>query len=687
MGHNARHRIFRRTRDTSLCGAMPILLLTSAVATAQTVQPAGDPGDIVVTANKQVQREIDVPASLDVLSGAALAANRVTRIEDLAAALPNVDVAEFSDGQYRLIYRGIGATGTSDNQNFNTAIDTVIVPYGRAYRLLDLDRVEVLRGPQGTLYGRNTNAGVINIVPNDGRNGAPATISAAYGRGDTVNLSAAAGGKVDNSDFFYRLAGRYETTQGFITNSLLGKDDAHRGRNGTVRGILGWAAGPWLAKLSFTYDQYSGDSDDLVRLATPFVSRAPDIGRSSGRLLLPVLTVSHSDGAVDFTSTTAYADTRRDLTFSAVVSPVLLGQFDRYQSFSQEFRLNGKTPLGSANFEWVAGTYYLHETNPFRSTTTLTTLGLLLLDQNQKRTTDAYALFGEASYDLTAHWHITAGLRVGTEHQNVSYMASATAPQAVSRENYPTVQPKLVAAYRWGDGQVYGSITRGFRAGSVFVGNAPARSPAYKDEGTWQYELGYKGRFADRRIGIEAAIFYIDWSDLQIQRSIISSTTPFAIVTVVDNATSARSWGGEASLDWKPVRDLTLFAKGGYTNARYRDYAPTPTTSYAGNRIEMVPDFSVALGGGWRPVTGLGMGADIARVGTMPFDAANSVTQHGYTLMNADLSYTTGPVRLAIVGHNLLDSAYANRGLVNAGSAYVHFADPRTVTGDVTLRF
>ncbi|WP_439533665.1 TonB-dependent receptor [Polymorphobacter sp.] len=663
------------------------VLLASAVllavpAPAQTVSgPSAE--EIIVTASKRNQNALELPASVTLFDGEALAVRRVERVEEIAQITPNLEVAEFSDGQYRLIYRGIGATGTSDNQNFSTAIDQVVVPYGRAYRLLDLAQVEVLRGPQGTLYGRNTNAGVINIVPNDGRNGAPATLVAYAGTGGIFATRGAFGGTVGDSGVFFRAAGRYETRDGFVTNAPSGRDDAHSGTNGTGRFTLGWESGPWLARLSFTYDEYSGNSDDLTPVVSPRTSIAPDIGTSDGRMVLPILTVRRS-GPVDITSITAFASTRRNLLTSAVVSPVLIGQFDSYESFSQELRLNG----AGGGLGWLIGAYYLSETNDFRSTLTLVPLNRQLVDQNQRRKTDAGALFGELSYDLASRWRVTAGARLAIERQNVDYTAAAGAAAQNARNTYRTFQPKLALAYLLdGDGQIYGSVNRGFRAGSVFIGNAGRRDVAYDPENSWQYELGYKQRFADGAASFEAAAFCIDWSNLQVQRSIITSTTPFTIATIVDNATSARSWGAEAALNWRTASGLALALRGGFTDARYRQYDPAPGTSFADNRIELVPEYSTTASASYTFAEVAEIGFDLTHNGPMFFDAANSSRQSGYTVLDARVAWTLGPVRLAVVGRNLFDEAYASRGLVNAGATFAHFAPPRTVTVEAGLTF
>lgn len=659
-------------------------MLIAAPAAAQ--QARGDEAAqsvIVVTASKRDQGALDLPASVALYGGEDLAARRVEQVEQIAQITPNLDVAEFSDGQYRLIYRGVGATGTSDNQNFSTAIDSVVVPYGRAYRQLDLAQVEVLRGPQGTLYGRNTNAGVINLVTNDGRNGAPAEVAASYGSGETFGARAALGGELGESGFFVRAAGRYEKTDGFVTNDTLDREDAHRNENGTGRLTIGYESGDWLARLAFTYDEYDGLSDDLVPTASPRESIAPDIGTSDGRMILPVLTLKRS-GPVDLTSVTAFASTRRNLVASAVVSPVLIGQFDSYDSFSQELRASG----AGADIKWVAGLYYLHETNSFRSTMTFAPLDLVLLDQNQDRTTDAAAVFGELSYDVSSNWRVTMGGRFAVERQDVDYVAAAGASQQNARNTYRTFQPKLALSYLLGgEGQVYSSVNRGFRAGSVFIGNSGTRDVAYEPENSWQYEVGYKQRFANGAAGFEAAVFYIDWSDLQVQRSVITGTEPFTIATIVDNATSARSWGAEAALDWQAAPGLDLSLRGGFTDARYREYEPGPDLSYADNRIELVPEYSLTASASYAVADSFELGADLTHNGPMYFDAANSSRQDGYVVFDARIAWRAGPVRLAVVGRNLFDEDYAVRGLVNAGSTYAHFAPPRSVTVEAALTF
>ncbi|MEJ0041816.1 MAG: TonB-dependent receptor [Rhizomicrobium sp.] len=201
------------------------------------------------------------------------------------------------------------------------------------------------------------------------------------------------------------------------------------------------------------------------------------------------------------------------------------------------------------------------------------------------------AQFGDGQYRLI--WQTTAGLRLADEQQKYDFVLSKGGALMHASQSYPAVQPKFALSYLPDkNSQIYASVTRGFRAGAVFVSNAvqDPGDPSYKQEGTWQYELGYKSLLDDGHLQLQASAFYIDWNNLQVQRSILSVSPP-GIFTVVDNATSARSYGAEGEVSWLPIEGLQVCAKGGYTNARYLDFHPTPALDYSGNRIEEVPDF------------------------------------------------------------------------------------------------
>ena len=663
-----------------------------AIAAAQTTpQTAGVPDVIVVTAQKREQRALDVPASLDILTAGALENARVLDIGDLASEVAGLDMLEFADGQYRLAYRGIGATGTSDNQNFSTALDGVIAPYNNTYRLLDLQRVEILKGPQGTLYGRNTNAGVVNVVTRDGRDDAPGFITVYGGSGETYGVRAAAGASSAGSGLSFRLAGRYEESEGFIENALLDREDAHATEDFTIRGTVGWDVGDWSVTGRLTYDRYDNNGDNLVPIATPRESVAPDLGTGYGQLVLPIVTVEGPLGGVDFTSITAYAGADRIARFSAVLSPVLLGQEDRFDSVSQEFRLADQSDLFGRRVDWLAGLYLLDERHKFGSTTVFTPLDLTLLDQVQHQTKRSISLFGEAETQLSPRWSLTAGLRVAVEEQEADYRLADGAPEQSSSDDYTALQPKLALSWRPRDDvQAYGSITRGFRAGGVFISNPG--DPGYDQEDVWQYELGAKGVFLDGALELDAAAFYIDWSDMQIQRSVVLSTAPFQIGTVVDNASSARSTGFEVEARFRPFDALELFVSANVTEAEYEDFrtfgpAGAPL-DYSGNRIELIPETGLSAGAAYSHPSGLYAALEISRKGDMAYDAANSDFQSDYTTVDATLAYDAERFRIALSGRNLTDEDYFTRGLVVAGSGTFGYpADPMTVMLELTGRF
>lgn len=679
-------------QSTGRFGGFVALLVCSgiqpALADEQETELRAD--TVVVTAQKRAQDPLDVSASLDVLTGAALADEQVFGIEELTQNIAGVNVAEFADGQYRLVYRGIGATGTSDNQNFSTSLDGVIVPYNRAFRLLDLERVEVLKGPQGTLYGRNTNAGVINIITQDGSHSGDSEIVAYGGSGETYGGRAAFGGTASEGGVFFRLAGRYEQSQGFVDNSVLSIDDSHATEDYTLRGTLGVDLGDWRVTSRLTYDSYDNNADNLTSIDTPWSSTAPDLGTSTGHMILPSLTIEGKLSGLDFTSISAYASTERDLNQSAVISPVLIGQLDMFESASQEFRLADDVAVFNMPASWVAGVYFLRERNKFVSTTVYTPFDLTLVDQAQTKTTSAVALFGELQVELSPTVSLTGGLRLAREDQDTDYRLAANTARTSISDSFTGLQPKAVLSWHpQVNYQTYVSATRGFRAGSVFISNPI--DPRYAQEDVWQYEAGFKGDFLDGQLSFEGAIFYLDWTDMQVQRSVVVSAEPFQIGTVVDNASSARSFGTEFEAHWTPVPSLEFFTTAAWTDAKYDTFQTVAANGagidFSGNRIEYVPEYEAAIGGTFHHPAGLELSGSISRTGKMAFDSGNTAFQHPYTTLNASVAYDFERFRVSLVGRNLTDEGYFTRALVVTQGVFGYAGDPRTVMAEVSARF
>jgi len=660
----------------SLVTATVALLTASGVAKTASAQAIEQ---IIVTAEKREQRLLDVPVSVSAIGTDELIRKQTFAIEDLTSQVPNLSYAEFGDGQYRIVYRGIGASGTSENQTFSTAIDGVIVPYNRAYRLLDLQRVEVLRGPQGTLYGRNTSAGVINIITEDGRVEPSGYLTGSYGRANTYEVQGAYGGEFGGGGFF-RAAGRYHETDGYHRNSVLNLDNVDAGEDYTMRVTGGWSDDDTLLKVSFTRDIYDDLADNNTLLSTPRVSTANRISEGKGDMSLPVLTLEHTFDNVRVTSLTAYTEATRRLAFSAVVSPVFFFQDDEFESFSQELRLASTESAMDGKLDWVFGLYYLDEDNFFRGLTTFA--AAQLADQSQLRKTESIAAFGQIDYSLSDEWRVTIGARAQSEKQDSEYQLNRliNSPVLTAAQKVETLLPRFALAFQPdADSQLYASVTRGYRSGFFFVRNP---NPIVKPENTWQYEAGYKAALADQRAQIGLAAFYIDWTNLQVQRALGVGQT------LVDNAGKARSWGGEIEATFLPSPDWQFSFSAALTNAKYKEFIPTPGVDYSGKFIENAPRGSVSGAVTYRHPSGFEIGADVSYQGKKWLDSANTTAQSGYWLAGAQVAYEWEHFRFAVIGKNLFDEDYISRGVTAPGFPFIgHFADPRSVAVEATVRF
>jgi iron complex outermembrane receptor protein len=638
---------------------------------------------IVVTAEKRPAEEIDVPVSMTVLDDQSLEAGRVDKIEDLTQLVPNLNYAEYADGQYRLAYRGIGAGGFSGNPTWNTAVDGVIVPYHRAFRLLDLERVEVLRGPQGTLYGRNTTAGLINVTTRSGR-GAPNDnyLASSYGTKNSYWLNVGYGGVGSEGRFAYRVAGRVAHTDGYVENVQLGRDDSHQEDDYTVRATVDWlASDDWHFKLSLTRDEYDNNADNFTFVSNPRESVLPFFGTSDGHLTLPILTVNRAWDGFSLTSISAYADASREVSFWLPIPGIRNGaQQDGVESFSQELRI-ASDASADGKLDWLAGVYVLDEERSFTPLTFLSD-GTLAIRRPSVTDVLGLAVFGEASYTPVSRWTVTAGLRAATEEHDVEWRLNSVAGTPLQREeeSFSSLLPKLVIQYQPRPRhQLYASFTRGFRAGGFDITNREDRS--FDPEYTWQYELGFKGLLAGSRLQLSAAAFYIDWQDLQIVRQIEIG------VLQTDNAAEATSVGGELELAWVTAAGVDLRFFGGYVDAEFEEYRPAPGVDFSGNTIIHVPDYSLGASASYQHDSGWHASGSLVLYGETFLNEANTLRQEPYEVLNARIGYRTAGWSVGLVGKNLLDEDYLTRGFEFGNDAIGYFADPIIVSIEASVRF
>jgi iron complex outermembrane recepter protein len=652
--------MMRRDWNRPLCGlllASAALVCGGSPAAAQDAAPPEEAaaaederaiGDIVVTARRREENLQDVPDSITAFSSTAIAERRLERIDDFLALTSNVRINNDQDtATNNISIRGLGA---NRNQAAAVAfsIDGVVLPDSDAFTidLTDVERVEVLKGPQGALYGRGAIAGAINITTRRPTNEWQGEARASYATGDSWRVFGAVGGPLVDDTLLARISVSHRDSDGTIINQLDGEGiDRNRQTRLTGRAILMPAPGlefdlrgaftdetggsTWFSRFD-VLGQTGGEITEGV--ASRFPSQ--DTRSLTERQIVDLsLLASYDAGFGTFTSITAYNDIdvffMQDLDLSEFPLVPNAQQSRRTEAYSQEFRL---TSPGDRPFRYIIGAYYQHSRRAIETAAVLDLclfggscfsgpaggfvsggqLGLPLA--NNRITFNQYAVFGQINYDITDNVELTAALRYDSNKGRIDDILSAFK----IGETFSALQPKFSIAYRPSEQlMVYATYSQGFKSGNF---NPAAAGPAFPrvlgEETSRNYEIGFKSTLLDRRLIFNAAAFYTEQLDPQIFQ-----LDPATISQGSLNARRFEISGVEAEISARPVRGLELTSTFGYLDAVIDDF--NGTALYEGQQVPNAPKFSFNLGAQYRfPISATIRGrarVDAAVVGRQSF--------------------------------------------------------------------
>ncbi len=559
--------------------------------------------EIIVTAQHRSESVQDVPISITALSGAALAQAGIQDTESLSDLTPGLLVARSVVGKISI--RGVGNENYTISGDPGVAVHTDGVYVARAtaglFDFFDIDRVEVLRGPQGTLYGRNATGGVINVLSNTPTDTFGASISADGGNYSAFRSEAMVNQPL-SPDWAVRLAVMGNLRDGFTKNIYPGA--AARGfgdlDNKDVLGIRAQVGtttpGPLQVRFTFEYlddesnlpaykylnqpnalpnANFGGFGDASLRTVDQgFELGIPGSGRSVGSNGDVFKTVQTSGGvhlSYDFdgillTSISGYRATRFnwvDDGDGADVFYVNYIQQDSTEQLSQEFQLTGSF----GDFNWIVGAYYLHEAGdsfialPFPFGANLPFY--ILIDGSAR--TSARAGYGELRWQVLDDLKLTFGARYSDEDRNANYryaeyFGALSVVSPYLDANYKSFTPRLVADYTLLDNvNLYASATKGFKSGGF---NLLAVQPGFAPEKVWSYEVGAKTEFFNRRLTVNGDVFYYDYKNIQVGQIV-------NLQSVITNAAAATVKGSEVEVKYRPVAALDLGASLAYLDATY----------------------------------------------------------------------------------------------------------------------
>ena len=722
----------------------------AALAEQPEAVPAGESGSggaaadgsalttVVVTAQRRSERLQDVPMAVASFDGDALAEVGITDARQLQNVVPSLTyIATGFNAQPYL--RGVGTRSgwVGIESSVATYVDDRYVsrPSAAMFDMLDIERVEVLKGPQGSLYGRNAAGGAIRAITKDPGYDSSAEIGAKAGSDDYTSLSVLAGGPLSGA-LRGQIASWIEERDGLATNLVpSGRTHADDLDRQSLRAKLLWDAGDRVtAKLGASWWRYADwGGRDLVSTGAPETNRGVALyGGVTSREREDFASALGGDndmqetaldlrfdvdaGELAIVSVTTYTEDDFVQTFDTDLSSIVL--LDNYatetiRDLSQEFQL---LSARDAPFEWIAGAFYFQSkgesANVFRDSVSAQPqlpAGTDVSPGLQHADVDAYALYAQAAYEFNERWSVTFGSRWNRERKEVTLTelpnTFTTAPNPFAdSSDWDEMTPRASVEYRGALGVAYLSYARGFKSGGY---NYPASSGAVLEpEILDSYELGLKSVFRDGRVQLRSAAFVTDVNNLQVMRGAAG-----AIVT--ESAADADVRGLEIDLDVALRENLSLSFAAALLDSEYTEYTagvlvplyvpPYGSTPLAGGldvrgrSMLRTPDQTLSVGVRYRKP--LEAGGSIAFAGNYAYKGdyyfdfsavpeTEWLKQNAHGVMNARVAYVASGERweLGLWSNNLTDEVYYDDAVLTNVASRVSYADPRTSGIDFKYR-
>jgi outer membrane receptor protein involved in Fe transport len=581
-------------------GVTPVTAQVTPPAASQDAAGQADRGtaaDIVVTAQRRDEALLEVPISISVLSGERLDSSSSEGVIEALRSVPGVTTSEyFQSGGSGISVRGVTANAPTLNGSNPVSyyldgvpfsfVKSAIAPDSSAY---DLERVEILRGPQGTLYGASALNGVVRVLTKNAdltKTDFKGRVSASYTQDGGINYRT--DGMVNvplvEDKLGLRLVAGYVDNEGWIDRP--GKDDANNVRNFSLRAKVGFQASEAL-RIDLSYWRARNRSGGLSVGSEDFFrdTRIPEPQSFDYDSL--GLNIEYDFGGVVLTNSTGYLDLVNDgiYDYAGTAFGIALGSIFSTEIFSNELTLNSDS---SGPLSWSIGGSYRRARDKLEQYADPASFTYTAFDNS-----DAYAVFGEATYEI-GQIRLTGGLRYF--YDDVSARASDP-PTPTAEENYDAVTPRAVITWLPSDrATVYASYSQGFRSGSIqYQGLVPPEFPGVRPDRLHNYEVGTKMGLLDNHIQFEAAAYFIDWKNVQQSLSVPAINIPNAFVTALVNAASASGVGVDAKISAQVTPGLTLSVAGSYNDLRVDEAVESSgiVLFQAGERLNRSPSTTI----------------------------------------------------------------------------------------------
>ncbi|KOY86631.1 hypothetical protein AD998_11185 [bacterium 336/3] len=681
--------------------------------------------DIVVTAQKTEQNAIQTPISVTNLSAKKIEDTRTWGLGGLTALVPNYTYQELGV-PFQQVQSIRGIQVFSENPAVSTYIDDVnnIDILANGFAFTDVERIEVLRGPQGTLFGRNAMGGVVNIITKKPTNRTSGFAEVGMGNLGLQRHSLGFKTPIIKNKLFFGINGLFQKQNGYWKNDTTGTGAINGNANGkTVGGennLYGNIFLKWIAhqKLEFTLNLkgqrdwsnntgfFVSQTDRDLALANPDRINLARVGEHERNILNTSLVAKYFGNKFTLTSISAYQTI--GLSFKDIDFPGFYHSFYKsaigeklppQQVYSQELRINSSS---DSKLQYTAGFYGFSQVG-YEPSTNLAFESPIFPDTysifRNKANNFGIAGFGELSYQLTKKLKATAGLRYDYEKREATFNGFGDAifsggvftqilPDTTVSGNYSAISPKFALSYAVNErSNIYVTYTRGFRAGGVNAQKVPNNvRQTFDPEYSNNYEVGYKTSLANNKLSIGASAFLIQWQDLQF----FNLVAPFTYAR--ENVGNAQSAGLELEVSVIPVKGLQIDGSFGFNQTEYKSFdlkrvnfgtGVESTTAIGGNSLSNAPSHTIFLGAQYEYAISKNLKAvvrgEVRNIGSYYTDIQNQIKQPTYTLINSRVGLNYEKYSLFFWGQNLNNERYLAFG--NPDSSFgrnVRTAAPRT---------
>ena len=738
---------------TLLKTGVSLLSITTFLSAAPAIAQDRIFDEIIVTAQKKAESSQDVPISISAYTGDSLEDLGIEGTADLGRLVPGLEISSSSGTGSQLIVtlRGVGLNDYNTNNSGPVGFysDEVYIssPILTTFQFFDTERVEVLKGPQGTLYGRNTTGGAIKFISNKPTEEFEFSARGSYGSFDTTSLEAAISGPISDN-----IRGRFaiakDDSDGYLRNISGNRDE--NGRDTVYwRGIVDFDVSDNFSLRANIH----GGQDNSPAFKTTHLGTGPGgsdalgyVGPTNPRegnynrteeidinAIGGYLEANIDLGNITLTSVTAYDEADSLFPEETDSSPLQLIEIDygvKSETITQEIRLQSD---GEA-FDWLLGGYYLDETltqnqtvDLFRELRPLTgglfddgsgTGGAPVLFSRaiNDQDTRTLAVFGQVDFDVSDRLTLSLGGRYTDEQRDFVATANLEEPETFGVPSVPVYSFDGLElgedAFSWRVGAdykatdnilLYANVSRGFKSGGFNGGflsldpvEAAVLTQPYDPEYLTAYEAGFKSDLLDNRLRLNASVFMNDFEGLQAL-TLLNRGAGSTPLQILDNASDARVLGAEFDAVFYPVDNLLLNLTASFLDSELEDFQSSGGDDFSGNRLANTPARSVtgvarydhdigAMGGVYAQ-------ASFAYKSDVFFSPENNPlnSQDSYTLVNARLGYEaeSGKWGAAVFVNNLGDTEYLfnSTNLSDFGIVTQYYGAPRTYGVDLTVDF